>query len=70
MVVAAPSGVAARNVMGYTLHNIFKLPVQHGYEPEFHELSAFVLKKLRQIFQDENTIIIDENQYGFFKICQ
>lgn len=44
VIVCAPTGVAARNIKGYTLHNIFRLPVQHGYEPDFHELPAYILK--------------------------
>ena len=60
VLVAAPTGVAARNVNGYTLHSIFKLPVQHGYEPEFHELSPFMLRKMRELFRNIHTIIIDE----------
>ena len=44
VVVTAPTGVAARNVMGHTLHSIFRQPVQHGYEPDFHELPAYALK--------------------------
>lgn len=58
--VAAPTGVAARNVMGYTLHSIFRLPVQHGYEPDFHELPTYALKKLREMFKNVHTVIIDE----------
>ena len=60
VIVCAPTGVAARNVKGYTLHNIFKLPVQHGYEPDFHELPSYTLKKLRQLFFNVHTVIIDE----------
>ena len=58
--MTAPTGVAARNVLGHTLHSIFRLPVQHGNEPEFHELPAFALKKLRDMFRSIHTIIIDE----------
>lgn len=59
VVVAAPT-VAARNVQGFTLLVILRLPVQHGYEPEFHELSAYALKKLRDMFKTIHTVIIDE----------
>ena len=55
-VVTEPFGVAARNVWGHTLYGIFRLPVQHGYEPDFHELPACI----QCMFQCVHTIIIDE----------
>ena len=60
VIVAAPTGIAARNMHGFTLHSIFRLPVQYGYEPEFHQLSAYSLKKLREMFKNIHTVIIDE----------
>ena len=60
VVVAAPTGVAARNVNGYTLHSLFKLPIQRAYEAECHELSPVTLKTLRTFFHGIQTIIIDE----------
>ena len=60
VIVTAPSGVAARNVLGLTIHSVFRLPVQHGYEPEYHDLSSFALKKLQDVFRNVHTIIVDE----------
>ena len=60
VVVTALTGVPARNVLGHTLISIFRLPVQHWYKPEFHELPAYALKKLRNMFRCIHTIIIDE----------
>lgn len=60
MLVTAPTGVAARNVLGFTLHSVFKLPVQRGYEEECHTLNNAEFKKLRQFFYGIHTIIIDE----------
>ena len=60
VIVAAPTGVAARNVNRYTMHSIFNLPVQKGFEPNFHEVSVPVLKNLRERFGGVHTIVIDE----------
>ena len=60
VIVSAPTGVVARNVNGYTLHSVFKLPVQRGYEPECHELSPLNLKRLSALFKDVHTLVIDE----------
>ena len=34
-VVAAPTGIAARNVNGLTIHGILALPVEHGSTPPY-----------------------------------
>ena len=60
VIVAAPTGVAAHNIQGFTSHSIFKLPIQHGYQPQFYELSHSLLKTLREKFANVHTIIIDE----------
>lgn len=43
VMVCASTGTAARNITR-------NLPVQHGNEPKFHELSGKSLKKLRSIY--------------------
>ena len=43
VIVTAPTGVAAHNKHGFTLHSVFKLPIQYGYQPQFYELSYTVL---------------------------
>lgn len=60
VLVAAPTGVAARNVNGHTLHSLLSLPVQHGYEPAYETVSPTTLKKLRNRFTGVHTIVIDE----------
>ena len=60
VIVAAPTGVAAKNINGFTLHSILKLPIQRGYESDFEELSSPLLQKLQQFFRGIHTIIIDE----------
>lgn len=60
VIIAAPTGVAARNIHGVTLHYAFRLPVQHGYESSLHTLSPRTLKHLQSKMQTFHTIIIDE----------
>ncbi|CAC5408744.1 unnamed protein product [Mytilus coruscus] len=60
VVVCAPTGTAAKNINGRTLHSTLRLPVQHGKEPSYMEVSALALKTLRHNFQHIHTIIIDE----------
>ena len=35
VIVAAPTGIAARNVNGLTIHGILALPVEHGSTPPY-----------------------------------
>lgn len=60
MLATAPTGVAARNVLGFTLHSVFKLPVQREYEQKCHTLNNAALKELRQFLYGIHTIVIDE----------
>ena len=54
--VAAPTGVAAFNVDGCTLHSLLSLPTKG----DFKELEGERLNKLQQSFTDIKYIIIDE----------
>lgn len=60
VMVCASTGTAARNILGITIHSALYLPVQHGNEPNFYELSGKSLKKLRFIYSYVHTLIIDE----------
>lgn len=60
VLVLAPTGVAAHNIKGQTIHSALKLPVQHGYSFNDTQLSASVLKKLRIDLKNKHTVIIDE----------
>ena len=55
-IVAAPTGRAAHNVVGQTLHSLLQLPVQG----EFKELSGNQLIKLQNAFKGAKMLIIDE----------
>jgi len=54
--VAAPTGVAAFNVDGYTLHSILGLPVKG----EFKELEGNRLQNIQESLAGVEYIIIDE----------
>ena len=54
--VAAPTGVAAFNVDGHTLHSLLSLPTRG----DFKDLEGERLNKLQQSFSDIKYVIIDE----------
>lgn len=54
-VILAPTGVAALNVQGMTLHSFFQLPF--GF---IHQEEVDILHKKKKIFESLDTIIIDE----------
>lgn len=60
VIKTAPTGVAAYNIHGMTLHKAFRLPVDHKYQQEYIPLSGESLQELRTLFRHVNTIIIDE----------
>ena len=53
---AAPTGVAAFNIIGRTLHSLLQLPVKVGSS----ELRPASLQALQQLFKDCRFLIIDE----------
>ncbi|XP_074114135.1 ATP-dependent DNA helicase pif1-like [Cotesia typhae] len=59
-VVTAPTGIAAFNINGLTIHRVFQLPVEHGFTPPYTQLSDNVLKALRDQLQNTTLFIIDE----------
>ena len=56
LVVAAPTGVAAFNIDGHTLHSLLSLPTRG----EFKDLEGERLTKLQQSFSEVKYLIIDE----------
>ncbi|CAK1598254.1 unnamed protein product [Parnassius mnemosyne] len=59
-IVTAPTGIAAFNIDGLTVHRVFQLPVEHGSTPKYTQLSDIALKMLRDQLKDVSLIIIDE----------
>lgn len=58
--IAAPTGIAAFNVNGLTVHRLLQLPVEHGKCPNYTYLSDEVLQVLRSDFKNIILLIIDE----------
>jgi len=44
--VTAPTGIAAFNIDGLTIHRSLQLSVEHGHTPKYKQLSDHVLKLL------------------------
>lgn len=58
--LVAPTGVAAFNIGGVTIHCALCLPVEHGSSTRYRKLSAERLHELRLLWKDVHTVIIDE----------
>ena len=59
--VTAPTGSAAFNVLGTTLHRFFQLPVEHeGKEAGYWSLSKAAQKVLRTALRNLKFLVIDE----------
>ncbi len=56
LVVAAPTGVAAFNVNGYTIHSLLSIPVRGDFKP----LDGSRLHTIQQTLKDIDYLIIDE----------
>ena len=56
VVRAAPTGVAAFNIVGKTLHSLFRLPVKQKKS----DLSNATLQSLQSVFKDIRFLVIDE----------
>ena len=61
--VSAPTGLAAHNVGGVTVHRLFQLPIEHeGKTAGYWSLSKDVQKIMRTNLNGLKLIIIDEVQ--------
>ena len=56
----APTGIAAFNIGGLTIHRALRLQVEHGRTAHQLQLNALALHDLRNLWQGVHTIIIDE----------
>lgn len=61
VVVCAPTGTAAKNIKGVTLHNALLLPVQHRHQTtDYLKISSKIIQKVRKKYISTHTLIIDE----------
>ena len=58
--VTAPTGLAAFNVNGITIHKLLQLPVEQGGTPPYMDLFDAALKSIRSYIKDIDLLIIDE----------
>ena len=58
--VTAPTGLAAYNIEGMTLHRLFMLPVEHGTTAKYNKLTPDSLKILKKALEELQLLIIDE----------
>ena len=59
--VAAPTGLAAYNVGGITVHRLFQLPIEHeGRTAQYWQLPKASQKVMRNTLRDVKLIVIDE----------
>ena len=56
----APTGVAAFNIGGLTIHKALNLPVEHGKRTPYRKLASERLHGMRRLWKSVTTIIIDE----------
>ena len=59
-ILMAPTGVAAFNIGGLTIHRALNLPVEHGRNTRYRPLNAEKLHVLRKAWSSVNTVVIDE----------
>ncbi|XP_070517894.1 uncharacterized protein [Cardiocondyla obscurior] len=58
--LTAPTGIAAFNIDGLTVHRLLQLPVERGQTPKYKPLSTHVLKVLRTELKNVVLFIINE----------
>ena len=59
-IVGAPTGLAAANISGQTLHSIFNVPVEHGGAPKHSQLNKAKLDLVRVVMKRLKCVLIDE----------
>ena len=59
--LTAPTGLAAANIDGLTLHSLFNLPVEHGeLQPKYKALKQNSVQQTRTVLKDLALLVIDE----------
>ncbi|XP_066600982.1 ATP-dependent DNA helicase pif1-like [Prorops nasuta] len=60
VIVSAPTGIAAFNIDGLTIHRVFQLPVEHGRTAKYRVIRYSTIKIIREELKNVTLIIIDE----------
>ena len=60
VVVAAPTGLAAYNIGGTTIHRLLSLPVEHGKPANYSKLNQDQLKIIRGTLKHLQLLIVDK----------
>lgn len=60
VLLAAPTGLAAIQIHGATIHSLFSIRVQHGRDREMEGLSSERLNEKRVLMSNCRLLIIDE----------
>jgi len=60
VVVAAPTGLAAVNVGGSTIHRVLSLPVEHGKSADYNHLNQDQLTIARQKLKGFRLLMCDQ----------
>ncbi|XP_078512211.1 ATP-dependent DNA helicase Pif1-like [Lissotriton helveticus] len=63
-VVTAPTGLAAHNIKGITLHRLLMLPVEHDNKLQYHKLSGDACCEVSRVLRKMKLLIIDEVSMG------
>lgn len=58
--VGSLTGVAARQILGKTLHSLFALPIEKGKTMTYRKLTGQKLENERRKWRNINWLIIDE----------
>lgn len=58
--VGSLTGVAARQVLGKTLHSLFSLPIEKGNSTAYRRLTGEKLKQERRKWRNISWLVIDE----------
>ena len=69
-ILMAPTGVAAFNIGGLTIHRTLRLQVEHGKTTNQLQLHALAFHDLRKLWQGVHTIIIDEISLVSYQILK
>ena len=60
VILAAPTGLAAKQIAGFTIHSIFKVPFAMGHQKGYKKLQDLTLVEMRSTLGYKKYLIVDE----------